>query len=120
MMHQILREILDTGTVWDGSDSLPLYDNMTEEDCRLITEAIKTAKPQVSLEVGCGCGVSTLFACDALAAQSDESKHIVIDPNQKTIFRSIGLQNIRRAGYEHMIELHETPSELALPRLLEK
>jgi predicted O-methyltransferase YrrM len=117
-MHQILREILDTQTVWDGSTSLPLYDNMSAEDCRLITAAIKTVKPKVSLEVGFGCGISTLFVCDALVANSGPCKHIVIDPNQKTTFHNIGLQNIQRAGYEHMIELHETPSELALPRLL--
>ncbi|MFL6351367.1 MAG: class I SAM-dependent methyltransferase, partial [Bryobacteraceae bacterium] len=118
MMNQTLREILDTGVVWDGSDSLPLHDNMSEEDCGLITEAIKTVKPQVSLEIGFGCGISTLFACDALAANSDDCKHIIIDPHQNTIFRNIGLQNVRRAGYEDMIELYETPSELALPRLL--
>jgi predicted O-methyltransferase YrrM len=117
-VNQILREILDTGIVWDGNNSLPLHDNMSEEDCGLITQAIRTVKPQVSLEIGFGCGISTLFACDALAANSNECKHIVIDPHQKTIFRNIGLQNIRRAGYEYMIELYETPSELTLPRLL--
>jgi predicted O-methyltransferase YrrM len=117
-MHQILKEILDTQTVWDGTNSLPLHDNMTEEDCGLITEAINTVKPRVSLEVGFGCGISTLFACEALVANSEECKHIVIDPCQKTIFRNIGLQNVQRAGYEHLIELHDIPSELALPRLL--
>ncbi len=117
-MNQVLREILDTQVVSDGNISVPLHDNMSEEDCELITEAIKTVKPQVSLEVGFGCGISTLFACDALAANGARCRHIVIDPNQKTIFRNIGLQNIQRAGYAHIIELHETPSELALPKLL--
>jgi predicted O-methyltransferase YrrM len=119
-MNQILREILNTGIVRDGENSVPLHDNMTEEDCGLITEAIQTVKPRVSLEIGFGCGISTLFVCDALAANTDECKHIVIDPHQKTIFRNIGLQNIKRAGFEHMIEVHEAPSELALPRLLAK
>jgi len=117
-MNPVLREILDTGIVWDGNDSVPLHDNMAEEDCALITEAIKTVKPRVSLEVGFGCGISTLFVCDALVADGDECKHIVIDPYQKTIFHNIGWQNIQRAGYEHIIDLYETPSELALPRLL--
>src|SRR5262252_657843 len=117
-MNPVLREILDTGIVRDGNDSVPLHDNMAEEDCALITEAIKTVKPRVSLEVGFGCGISTLFVCDALVADGDECKHIVIDPYQKTIFRNLGWQNIQRAGYEHIIDLYETPSELALPRLL--
>src|SRR5260370_20508742 len=119
-MHRVPREIFDTGIVWDGNDSVPLHDNMAEEDCALITEAIKTVKPRVSLEVGFACGISTLFVCDALVANGNECKHIVIDPYQQTIFRNIGRQNIQRAGYEHIIELHETPSELALPRLLAK
>lgn len=118
VMHRILREILDTGIVWDGNNSCPLRDNMSKQDCELITEAIKTVKPQVSLEVGFGHGISTLFACDALAANGSECKHIVIDPYQKTIFHNIGLQNLRRAGYEYMIEHYDTPSEMALPRLL--
>jgi hypothetical protein len=40
-MNPVLREILDTGIVWDGNDS---HDNMAEVDCALITEAIKTVK----------------------------------------------------------------------------
>jgi len=117
-MHQVLREILDTQTVWDGNESIPLYDNMSEEGGGLITKAIEMVKPQVTLEVGFGCGVSTLFVCDALVAKGIKCQHIVLDPNQKSLFRNIGLQNIQRASYEHLIELYEVPSELALPRLL--
>jgi predicted O-methyltransferase YrrM len=117
-MHQVLREILDSRIVYDGNTPLPLHDNMAEEDCGLITTAIQTVRPQLSIEVGFGCGISTLFVCDALTANGTKSKHIVIDPYQSTIFRSIGLQNIRRAGYQHLIELREMPSELALPKLL--
>ena len=117
-MHRVLREILDSQIVYDGDSPLPLHDVMAEEDCRLITEAIRTVKPQTSLEVGFGCGVSTLFVCDALTENGNSSKHIIIDPHQSTIFRSIGLQNIRRADYQNLIELHEVPSELALPKLL--
>ena len=51
-MHQVLREILDTQTVWDGNESIPLYDNMSEEGGGLITKAIEMVKPQVTLEVG--------------------------------------------------------------------
>jgi predicted O-methyltransferase YrrM len=117
-MHQVLREILDSQIVYDGDSPLPLHDNMAEEDCRLITGAIRAVRPRTSLEVGFGCGVSTLFVCDALTQNGTPSKHIVIDPHQSTIFRSIGTQNILRAGYQHLIELHEVASELALPKLL--
>ena|ERR1700730_16853778 len=57
-MHQSHREIQ---IVWDGNDSLPLRDHMSEEDGGLITKAIQTVKPEVTLEVGFGCGISTLW-----------------------------------------------------------
>ena len=50
-------------------------------------QRIQTVKPEVTLEVGFGCGISTLFVCDALVANDTECKHIVLDPYQRTIFR---------------------------------
>jgi hypothetical protein len=91
---------------------------MSEEEGGLITRAIQTVKPEVTLEVGFSCGILTLFVCDALVANVTECKHIVLDPYQRTISRNIGLQNLRCAGYERLIDLYETPSELVLPRLL--
>jgi hypothetical protein len=58
--------------------------------------------------------------CDALVANSAESKHIVLDPCQSTAYGNIGVQNVRRAGYEDLVEFYEEPSELALPRRLAK
>jgi hypothetical protein len=45
-------------------------------------------------------------------------KHYVIDPNQSSEWRGIGLENLRRAGYGALVELREKMSHVALPELL--
>ena len=51
-------------------------------------------------------------------------RHIIVDPNQlqssptHDCYEGIGLQNLRKAGYEHMVEFHDSPSYLALPSLI--
>jgi cephalosporin hydroxylase len=83
----------------------------------LIREVFQSVKPDVSVETGFAYGVATLFACAALDRNGKPARHIVIDPLQSALFDRIGLLNIQRAGYGRFVELHEAPSEIALPRL---
>ncbi len=43
---------------------VPLAYNMSEEEGGLIDRAFREARPDVSIEVGLGYGISALFACD--------------------------------------------------------
>jgi hypothetical protein len=119
-MNEVLREILKSKQVTDGTEILPLHSAMTVEEGGVIAKVFTTVKPDVSIEVGFAYGISTLFVCDALAENQKSSKHIVIDPTQTTGWRGIGLKNISRAGYAHFVELYEERSEIALPNLLSK
>jgi predicted O-methyltransferase YrrM len=69
-----------------------------------------------TLEVGCAYGISSLYICDAISKQPNPH-HIMIDPLQSTRWSSVGVQNLRRAGFTFW-ELIEQPSALALPSLL--
>jgi hypothetical protein len=42
----------------------------------------------------------------------------VLDPYQHGKWRGIGLSNLRDAGFESLVEFHEEPSELFLPKLV--
>ena len=117
-MNTVLEKILQTNLVNDGNTQLPLHSNMSREEGVLIAQVFKTVKPDVSLEIGFAYGVSTLFVCDALAANGKAATHIVIDPAQHSHWSGIGLKNIARAGYEHFIDFHEERSEIALPSLM--
>jgi predicted O-methyltransferase YrrM len=117
-MNSVLHEIFQTEMVTNGNETLPLHSSVSREEGRLIDRAFREVKPALSLEVGMAYGISTLFICDALAANKKDAMHIVIDPFQRSNWRGIGIRNIVRAGYEHLVDLHEANSEIELPRLL--
>jgi len=119
-MNPILKEILCTREVTsDEGERFPLRDEISSDEGILLQHIIDVIKPKVCLEIGCAYGVSTLFICETLK-KVGASKHIVIDPYQNSLFKGIGLKNIRQAGYEELIEFIEQPSEIALASLLEQ
>ncbi len=117
-MNSVLKEILDTKKVSDGTEILRLHSSMDEHEGDLISKVIQRVRPTTSLEVGFAYGVSTLFICDALARIDRPARHIVLDPFQFSEWKGIGLRNIKSAGYDKFVELREERSEIALPQLL--
>ena len=51
-MNSVLKEILETGKVWKGSEEVPLIDAMDPEEGKLIDRAFRQVKPACSVEVG--------------------------------------------------------------------
>jgi Methyltransferase domain len=109
-MNAVLREILATNSVSDGTSTLPLRHpdfpslnvHMDEAEGALLAEIIRLVDPWTSAGLG------------------HPARHIVMDPFQSTQWRGIGLKNLARAGFDRLIEFHEARSELLLPALLEK
>ena len=123
-MNPILNELIRSGVVTskNGKTHTVNYHIPTEEGL-FLKSIISEVKPHISLEVGLGYGISALFICEALSKLSSP-RHIVIDPHQlqstatHISFEGIGLENLKKAGYESMIEFHDAPSYLALPSLV--
>jgi predicted O-methyltransferase YrrM len=117
MYSPVLTEISRTGKVY-ASDGNPydLHSAIDENEGRAIYELIKDQEISVSMEVGCAYGISSLYICDALSSHQSP-QHTIIDPNQSTQWRGIGISNLRRAGFS-FFSLIEKPSEIALPELL--
>jgi predicted O-methyltransferase YrrM len=115
--NPILSEILATRRVIapDGSE-IPLHSEVSEGEGALLQRLIRAQRPRVTLEVGCGYGVSTLYICEALAEVGGR-KHIIIDPDQTTDWKSAGLYTAERAGFKSLVEFHGQSSHLALPAL---
>jgi hypothetical protein len=88
--------------------------------------AFRELRPRSSIEIGCAYGVSSLFICEALAEVGAE-RHIIIDPYQlgsghkgpDSGYEGIGLLNLKRAGFERIVDFHAEVSFRCLPRLLE-
>ena len=117
-MNPVLKQILDTGMVSDGTKTVRLHSNMQQDEGDLIQRMIATVKPSMTLETGMAYGVSTLYICEALSRLPHPAKHIAIDPGQSTDWLGIGRYNVQQAGYEKMVQVIERGSEIALPRLL--
>lgn len=117
-MNPVLAEILDTGTA-DPGHAIPLHSHMDRASCELIYAAFTADGPLTSIEVGLAYGISALFACNAIDdTGAPGARHIVIDPCQNVDWQGVGLANLERAGYRHLVDFREEPSELALPKLL--
>ena len=71
------------------------------------------------LEVGLAYGISGLFIGLALKNLHTDTEYIAFDPNQKTQWKSIGLENVKRVGY-NQLQLIQKPSYIGLPELLNK
>ena len=111
-MNPVLKRILETGYVRSANGELvKLYGNIPAEEGEFLQQIIAEVKPKVSLEVGLAFGISALFICEALT-KVQALRHIIIEPDDWG-----GLNNLKEAGYEHLIELYKMPSFRALPQL---
>lgn len=125
-MNPILKELIRSGvTVSSNGKTHNVHSHIPTEEGLFLQSIISEVKPRVSLEVGLGYGISALFICEALSKLSSP-RHIVIDPHQlrstatHISFEGVGLENLKKAGYDRMIEFHDAPSYLALPSLVSK
>jgi predicted O-methyltransferase YrrM len=120
LMNPVLSELLSSSTVRLASgEQVEIHSHIPPEEGEAIQRLIKEIRPSVSIEVGLAFGISALYICDALS-ECGANKHIIIDPNQNDSnqWKGIGLDNIIRAGHGGLIEFHENPSYIALPKLL--
>lgn len=118
-MNEILEEIIFFGTT-KTIDGKPKKVNaqISKEEGKLIQDSIQSIKAEISLEVGLAFGTSALFICDSLV-KTKRTKHYVIDPYQmyENSYGGIGLNNLKKAGYENIIKFIEKSSHLALTEL---
>jgi predicted O-methyltransferase YrrM len=116
-MNAVLEEIYDTRRILrrDGT-SVPFEYSISIDEGQAIQRMIREVKPHVTLEIGLAHGVSSVFMCEALE-EVEGRRHIVIDPGQVEGWNEVGLYTIERAGYSSLIEFHNEPSHIVLPRL---
>lgn len=121
-MNPILRELIETGrAVSAAGRAVEIHSGISPAEGAVLQELVRAVKPTKSLEVGLAYGMSALYICDALELTAD-TRHTIIDPNQHDgpwghAWDDIGLYNLKRAGYEEIIEFLALPSHTALPGL---
>lgn len=115
----VISEIRQQRTVSDADGrTYPIRNHgIDAAEGRFLSEFI-VERPEIirTLEVGCAYGFSSLHIAGATAGRAG-AHHVIIDPFQSTDWNGIGVANLERAGIDFH-ELHEQPSELALPQLV--
>ena len=75
------------------------------------------------LETGVAYGASTVAICAALAELERRGravKHYGVDPCQIDVYKGAAIAALEECGSDHLFELYEQPSHLALPKLVER
>lgn len=119
-MHPIAEEIYHSRRVIDPEGvQHQLHSHIDANEGAFLSSFIGDRHEIVrTLEIGCAYGLSSLHIADAIKDRAG-AFHIIVDPFQSTQWKSIGVNNLRRAGFE-FFELHEEPSEFALPSLAQQ
>lgn len=106
----MIDELLKKLDIPENDSSTPIKDN----EAKFIYEFVKEHKFQKTAETGCGYGKS---AVSIMAATG--KKHIVIDPFQNH-YKYGGINNIKKSGFESVLDYREKYSHTVLPELFEK
>jgi predicted O-methyltransferase YrrM len=93
-------------------------ESISGEEGEFLWTLIRENDFRKTIETGCALGISSLYICDALS-QSRDPSHTIIDPNQTHEYSGIGMCNLQAHGI-NFFSLIEEPSELALPKLVER
>ncbi|GET37222.1 class I SAM-dependent methyltransferase [Microseira wollei] len=118
-MNQLLEHIYNTGYVEDGDGKLinPFPTATPRETGTILYEIVQQYNLERTMEIGMAYGLSTLFICQAHQDRG-VGNHTAIDPKQSTIWKSIGLLNIKRSGLSERLRFFETFSDEVLPQIV--
>ncbi len=116
--HGLWAEIVKRGYVETADGRrLPLHSATSFEQCEFIQQQMQSVGAAKTLEVGLAYGISALAICQELQGTVG-GRHIAIDPWQKTeCWHSVGLENLRRAGFETLVDFFDESAEQCLPKL---
>ena len=129
---ETLDRALSTGEVFDKrGNPCRLNSGLARQAISKLQELMAIHSTRASLEVGMAMGMSTLGILYML--RHNGGRHVAIDPYQlrgrdyadsalgatsEDGWSGIGLEMVRRAGLEALLEFTDEPDYLALPRLL--
>jgi predicted O-methyltransferase YrrM len=119
-LHPIAEEIYRSRCVVDPDGvEHQLHSHVDENEGVFLASFIRD-RPEIAqtLEIGCAYGLSSLHIADAIKDRAG-AFHIIIDPFQRTQWNTIGINNLRRAGFD-FFELREERSEFALPAIVQE
>lgn len=129
-MNSLIEEIYRTQQVRDanGNTRSIVPASIFPNEGKALYQLVRRTKAKQTLEIGLAYGLSTLFLCQAHIENQQEFQgedtekpcHTAVDPFQASYWHNIGLLNLERAGFRHLVHFHEQKSQVLLPQLLDK
>ncbi len=118
LMNDIIEQIFRSGYVEDAQGKIDecSASSVTFEAGALLYDFVRAVKPEKTLEIGMGYGISTLFMCQA-HRDNGAGCHTAIDPFEEKAFKSIGLLNVERANLKDILRFYHAPSDEVLQQL---
>jgi predicted O-methyltransferase YrrM len=129
VLHPAVEAVLRSGKVSTPDGPVVRahsYMHIPRDECELLYRQVAATRATQAVEVGMALGISTLCLCDALcrntALETAQRPHLVVmDPFQHgEIWQGVGLAQIRSAGFDDVVQLHERTSQAVLPELVAK
>lgn len=100
-INNVLAEIVYTRkvTTSDG-ETLPLDSEISKDEIFFLHDTIRNDPDcRRVLEIGCAMGVSSLAIAAARSRKNGETSHVICDPWQSGIWKLLGIEHLRRAGF---------------------
>ncbi|MBF6560186.1 MAG: class I SAM-dependent methyltransferase [Candidatus Binataceae bacterium] len=106
----------------DDGFSQSLYPtSVTPGRGKFLGDLVRRIKPAATIEVGMGWGLSTLHMLEAMLENGGvRQPHIIMDPYQAKNYHNGARRVLREAGVDGLVEFHQEPSEIFLPKLVEQ
>lgn len=116
------RLIVDKETFDDNGTRLQVTGTISLPEAGYIRQLIMENEFRTCLETGVAYGASTVAICSALSLLEQdgrEVRHYGVDPCQSEVYGRAAIAALKECGLEDIFELCETPSHVALPKLIE-
>jgi predicted O-methyltransferase YrrM len=112
---RLLELLKDRQAVLPSGERVPMHSNVSPDEAETLYRAVREIKPEASIEIGFGQGISAAAILQALD-HNDAGQHMAIDPFQ-TKYQNAGLGMIRYCGLEDRFQFREAFPEELIPSL---
>ena len=104
-----------------GNCSVKAREGMRSEEYAALERLLRDVRPRTTLEIGMATGGSSIEICKTLRDVGGET-HVAIDPYQSDPggWNNQGINNVKAAGFDGLLEPIADFDYLALPKLVEQ
>ncbi len=104
-----------------GNCSVKAREGMRSEEYAALERLLRDVRPKTTLEIGMATGGSSIEICKTLRDVGGET-HVAIDPYQSDPdgWNNQGINNVKAAGFDGLLEPIADFDYLALPKLVEQ